>query len=125
MAISINVRPISRPNTENRNSKSVMRPPPSIAVVTARGGFRKLEEGGSRRPGTKSLWLLPSGSDQVGDSAVRRLPSAHMGHAPGPCKFMFRSLDLSSAVHLRGATPAFLLRKGNRMPLPSLILSLL
>src|SRR3954470_10886744 len=35
--------------------------------------------GGSRRPGTKSLWLLPSGPDQVGDSAVRRLPGAHMG----------------------------------------------
>jgi len=34
--------------------------------------------GGSRRPGTKSLWLLPSGPDQVGDSAVRRLPNAHM-----------------------------------------------
>src|SRR3954453_22497026 len=97
MAISINVRPISRPNTENRNSKSVMRPPPSIAVVTARGGFRKLEEGGSRRPGTKSLWLLPSGSDQVGDSAVRRLPGGHMGERGGACKFMFTPLVLHPA----------------------------
>src|SRR5687768_13853454 len=30
------------------------------------------------RPGTKSLWLLPSGSDQVGDSTVRPTPAAHM-----------------------------------------------
>src|SRR6185295_6627434 len=43
--------------------------------------------GGSRRPGTKSLWLLPSGSDQVGDSAVRRLPSAHMVDKPLRRKF--------------------------------------
>ena len=50
--------------------------------------------GGSRRPGTKSLWLLPSGPDQVGDSAVRRLPAAHMGE-PGPsCKFMFGRFNL-------------------------------
>jgi hypothetical protein len=38
-----------------------------------------IASGGSRRPGTKSLWLLPSGPDQVGDSAVRRLPRGHMG----------------------------------------------
>src|SRR6478735_8685733 len=44
--------------------------------------------GGSRRPGTKSLWLLPSGSDQVGDSAVRRLPAAHMGQDWLSCKFV-------------------------------------
>ena len=51
--------------------------------------------GGSRRPGTKSLWLLPSGSDQVGDSAVRRLPRAIWGSsAPRQactCSFIDRS----------------------------------
>ena len=30
------------------------------------------------RPETKSLWLLPSGPDQVGDSLVRPTPAAHM-----------------------------------------------
>ena len=30
------------------------------------------------RPGTKSLWLLPSGPDQVGDSPVRPAPARHM-----------------------------------------------
>jgi hypothetical protein len=36
-------------------------------------------EVGAERPETKSLWLLPSGSDQVGDSLVRPTPAAHMG----------------------------------------------
>src|SRR6185437_4936791 len=40
--------------------------------------FPSKKEGGSRRPGAKSLWLLPSGPDQVGDSAVRRLPRSDM-----------------------------------------------
>src|SRR5206468_12208629 len=55
--------------------------------------------GGSRRPGTKSLWLLPSGPDQVGDSAVRRLPFAHMGKGRLPRKFMSTGADSSSVVH--------------------------
>jgi hypothetical protein len=48
--------------------------------------------GGSRRPGTKSLWLLPSGPDQVGDSAVRRLPRRHMVERPFSCKFATRTV---------------------------------
>src|SRR6185437_8654075 len=77
MAISMNVRPMSSPKTEKRNSKSVMATP----VRHCGRGQTSSEagKGGSRRPGTKSLWLLPSGPDQVGDSAVRRLPSVHMG----------------------------------------------
>ena len=39
------------------------------------------------RPETKSLWLLPSGSDQVGDSLVRPTPAAHMGEDLGTRKF--------------------------------------
>ena len=51
------------------------------SVMKLRSGVCALRRarGGSRRPGTKSLWLLPSGSDQVGDSAVRRLPRAIWG----------------------------------------------
>jgi hypothetical protein len=42
-------------------------------------GQRQGLEVGAERPETKSLWLLPSGSDQVGDSLVRPTPAAHMG----------------------------------------------
>src|SRR4051794_13034384 len=52
--------------------------------------------GGSRRPGTNSLWLLPSGPDQVGDSAVRRLPWAHMA--------LIAAFDKRSAAHPVGRT---------------------
>jgi len=45
---------------------------------------------GAERPETKSLWLLPSGPDQVGDSLVRPTPGAHMGQAPWARKFMSR-----------------------------------
>ena len=44
---------------------------------------------GAERPGTKSLWLLPSGSDQVGDSPVRPTPGAHMGEGLRRRKFRF------------------------------------
>jgi hypothetical protein len=44
------------------------------------------------------LWLLPSGSDQIGDSAVRRLPLAHMGEGRLPRKFMF-GVQFSCALH--------------------------
>ncbi len=33
------------------------------------------------RPEAKSLWLLPSGSDQVGDDHVRPTPARHMAEA--------------------------------------------
>ena len=46
------------------------------------------------RPETKSLWLLPSGSDQVGDSLVRPTPAAHMGEDLGT-----RKLPHISALH--------------------------
>src|ERR1700757_2374134 len=49
-----------------------------------------MASGGSRRPGTKSLWLLPSGPDQVGDSAVRRLPSPDMVEGYTLRKFMLK-----------------------------------
>ena len=39
------------------------------------------------RPEAKSLWLLPSGPDQVGDSLVRPTPGAHMGNARPRRKF--------------------------------------
>src|SRR5205085_8917902 len=63
--------------------------PPRLALAGWVRIPKQKKEGGSRRPGTKSLWLLPSGSDQVGDSAVRRLPNGHMGKERSRCKFMF------------------------------------
>ena len=33
------------------------------------------------------MWLLPSGSDQVGDDLVRPTPAAHMGEDLGARKF--------------------------------------
>ena len=54
------------------------------------------------RPETKSLWLLPSGPDQVGDSLVRPTPAAHMGEVPVSRKFTARVrsafIDHSRAV---------------------------
>ena len=41
------------------------------------------------RPEAISLWLLPSGPDQVGDGLVRPTPGAHMGKAGHGRKFMF------------------------------------
>src|SRR3954464_12200732 len=79
---------MSSPNTENRNSNSLIAPRP-LGHAGRVGANSQAKRGGSRRPGTKSLWLLPSGSDQVGDSAVRRLPTADMGDARRPRKFMF------------------------------------
>ena len=38
-------------------------------------------------PEAISLWLLPSGPDQVGDYLVRPTPAAHMGEDPGARKF--------------------------------------
>ena len=38
------------------------------------------------RPGAKSLWLLPSGPDQVGDDPVRQTPTAHMAGSGGGIK---------------------------------------
>ena len=67
----------------NRNSNSVMA---NRLACDRDGTIRKQGKGGSRRPGTKSLWLLPSGPDQVGDSAVRRLPDAHMVEGCKSCK---------------------------------------
>src|SRR6185437_3407282 len=84
MAISMNFRPMSSPKTEKRNSKSVMATP-----VRHCGRGQKSSEagkGGSRRHGTTSLLLLPSGPDQVGDSAVRRLPARHMVEGASSCK---------------------------------------
>src|SRR5689334_24419543 len=80
--------------------------------------FQRKLQGGSRRPGTKSLWLLPSGPDQVGDSAVRRLPSGHMVEARSACKFMMATTRSSSPVHPVEPTPAL-------MPLAALILPML
>jgi hypothetical protein len=54
----------------------------------AEDGLQRKPKGGSRRPGTNSLWLLPSGPDQVGDSAVRRLPRWDMGEPPPVRKLM-------------------------------------
>ena len=41
------------------------------------------------RPGAKSLWLLPSGSDQVGDDPVRPTPAAHMAGSDGMIKPLY------------------------------------
>ena len=38
------------------------------------------------RPVAESLWLLPSGSDQVGDDHVRPTPAAHMAGSGGMIK---------------------------------------
>ena len=72
-----------------RDSSGSWRSVRPISPVIARGapaiywtGSRLLARADGRwepeRPGTKSLWLLPSGSDQVGDSPVRPTPAAHM-----------------------------------------------
>src|SRR5574338_601953 len=83
-------RTCNRPRNDQVNSQQ---PDTSIITNSARSGVstptarhggrggsnsQAKKKGGSRRPGTNSLWLLPSGPDQVGDSAVRRLPAAHM-----------------------------------------------
>ena len=92
---------MSKPKTENRNSNSVIGSPPASSC--GRGRRRsKARKGGSRRPGTKSLWLLPSGPDQVGDSAVRRLPRAHMVEARDRCKFCARPASSFTVQRLRG-----------------------
>ena len=41
---------------------------------------------GAERPDTKSLRLLPSGPDRVGDGTVRPTPAAHMGERAAGCK---------------------------------------
>src|SRR4029079_9513985 len=76
---------------------------------------------GSRRPGTKSLWLLPSGPDQIGDSAVRRLRVAHMGEAPGTCKL---GGNLSLTIQRSGRISACP-EPESTISLPSLLLGLL
>ena len=43
------------------------------------------------RPGAKSLWLLPSGSDQVGEDPARPTPACRMAAGPGVCKLYGRS----------------------------------
>ena len=86
-----------------RNNSLAHRP----CLAVARVG--KAREGGSRRPGTKSLWLLPSGPDQVGDSAVRRLPRGHMVRSAASRKFMSHgrpSLTRSRADERRTASNA-------------------
>jgi hypothetical protein len=45
------------------------------------------------RPGTKSLRLLPSGSDRVGDGTVRPTPGAHMGEGRKRRKLHIRLHD--------------------------------
>jgi len=48
----------------------------SHAPATAKHDLRRWEP---ERPDAKSLRLLPSGSDRVGDGTVRPTPAAHMG----------------------------------------------
>jgi len=46
-----------------------------VAAGVCLGGISRWEP---ERPGAKSLWLLPSGPDQVGDNAVRPTPAVDM-----------------------------------------------
>src|SRR6185503_20640846 len=61
-------------------------------------------EVGAERPEAISLWLLPSGPDQVGDGLVRPTPGAHMGKAWTACKLMSLMALFSCPVHLFGMT---------------------
>ena len=94
---------VSKPN--RRTSSGRHRPQPSLR--------RAMLDGGSRRPGTKSLWLLPSGPDQVGDSAVRRLPSAAYGWKP----VQRASSPPSLTVHSNGRTEDLQARRHDRCSL--------
>jgi hypothetical protein len=51
------------------------------------------------RPEAKSLWLLPSGPDQIGDGLARPTPAAHMGAAKDGRKLIHRWSISSFAVH--------------------------
>src|SRR3546814_3004253 len=52
---------------------------PNRCIDQARMADRFRERWEPERPGAKSLRLLPSGPDRIGDDSVRPTPAAHMG----------------------------------------------
>ena len=49
-----------------------------MGAGNVRAGQVGAERWEPERPGAKSLWLLPSGSDQVGEDPARPTPARHM-----------------------------------------------
>src|SRR4051812_33886029 len=57
------------------------------------------------RPVAKSLWLLPSGPDQVGDDHVRPTPAAHMAGPGGGFKRLPTRADLAALAPFLSVPP--------------------